>query len=82
MKESIIMSNTVDRTSKGLSAAMFDEMDKLNAGESTPQHAQAQKGLAATIVCIKRLEMDHARFVASGRSASDDSNNTPLLPMS
>jgi len=58
----------IERTSKGLAAALFDEFDDLVSGKSTPQQAKAKVGLANTICGISRLEMDYARFVSSPRT--------------
>ena len=57
----------VERTSTGLASLLFDELDALVAGKSTPQQARAKSSIATTIISIKRLEMDMARFVASER---------------
>jgi hypothetical protein len=56
------------RTSQGLAGALFDELDKLVNGESTPQMARAKAAVAGTIVAISRLEIDFARFVAQTRT--------------
>lgn len=74
------MSKKIERTSKGLASALFDEMDSLIAGDSTPTQAKAKVGIANSIVSISRLEMDYARFVATPRSELD-SNELTALPM-
>lgn len=68
----------IERTSRGLSSAMFDELELLRAGESTPQKASSVARVANTICQITRLEMDFARFVAADRSQGD---GLKVLPM-
>ena len=69
----------VDRTSRGLAQAMFEELELLRSGESTPQQARAKSSIANTICTISRLEMDFARFVTSARA--DDNETMKALPM-
>jgi hypothetical protein len=57
-----------DRTSGGLAAVMFEELEDLRTGKSTPQHARAVAALGSTICSIKRLEIDYQRFVGSARA--------------
>ena len=64
------MSKAIDRTSKGLSQVLFEELELLRDGKSTPQQARAKASLASTICNITRLEMDFARFVANTRTKS------------
>lgn len=68
----------IERTSRGLAGMMFDELDALKEGQSTPQQARAKAAIANTICSISRLEMDYARFVASERA---DDSSLPALPM-
>jgi len=70
----------VEKTSRGLAFAMFEELEKLRTGESTPQQARAKSSIANTICTISRLEMDFARFVSSERSETSD-NGMKALPM-
>ena len=70
----------IDRTSRGLAAAMFEELENLRNGDSTPQMARAKSSIANTICTISRLEMDFARFVDSTR-ANDSDNGMKALPM-
>ncbi len=69
---------STSRTSAGLAAAMFDELDALRSGDSTPQVARAKASIANTICAISRLEMEYARFVSVERR---DDNALPPLPM-
>lgn len=70
----------IERTSTGLASAMFDELDALTNGKSTPQQARAKAAIANTVVSISRLEMDYARFVSDSRSGVGGSC-LPSLPM-
>lgn len=69
----------LDRSTRGLASAMFEELELLRKGESTPQQASAKARVANTICTISRLEMDYARFVTASRS--DDGNQMKALPM-
>ena len=69
----------IARTSRGLAQAMFEELELLRAGESTPQQARAKASIANTICTISRLEMDFARFVTSARA--EDKHDMKALPM-
>lgn len=70
---------SIEKTSRGLAQAMFEELELLRKGESTPQQARAKASIANTICTISRLEMDFARFVTSARS--DDKDGMKSLPM-
>lgn len=69
----------IERTSRGLQAAMFEEIDNLRNGRSTPQAARAKSAVANTICLLSRLEMDFARFIAIEREGVD--KLLPALPM-
>ncbi len=69
----------IERTSAGLATAMFEELDALRDGKSTPQQARAKAAVANTICQISRLEMDYARFVSDERS--DERGKLKSLPM-
>jgi len=68
----------MERTSAGLAQAMFEEMDALKQGSSTPQQARAKAAIANVIIGVSRLEMEFARFVTDARSV-DGSTLQPLL---
>lgn len=70
---------SIAKTSRGLAQAMFEELELLRAGESTPQQARAKASIANTICTISRLEMDFARFVTTTRA--DDKDTMKALPM-
>ena len=70
----------VARNSRGLAQAMFEELDLLRGGKSTPQQARAKASIANTICTISRLEMDFARFVSSAR-AEAEGEAMKALPM-
>ena len=58
---------------------MFEELDRLDRGESTPQQARAKASIANVIISTTRLEMDYARFVADARA--EIGGKLPSLPM-
>lgn len=51
----------IDRTTDGLTNILFDELENLINGESTPQMARAKAHVAKTILSVKRLEIDIAQ---------------------
>lgn len=65
------VSNVV-RSSKGLQDVLFDEMDSVRNGSTTPQSARAVVAIANGIISSARLEMDHARFISSQRAEPGD----------
>lgn len=48
------------RSAQGLRDVLFDEIEALRRNDSTPERAGAIGKLAAHIVAVTRLEMDHA----------------------
>lgn len=68
----------IERTSAGLASAMFEELDALKSGESTPQQSRAKAAIANTIISVSRLEMDYARFVADSRADDEKSGLAPI----
>ena len=70
--------STIKRNSKGLVNLLFDELEDLNSGRSTPQQARAKASMANSIIAVSRLEMDYARFVASERSGEGQLKPLPL----
>ncbi len=60
------MKKTV-RTTTGLIDALFDEVDNLIEGTTTPQTATAKVSIAKAIISTKRLEIEKARFVSEPR---------------
>lgn len=59
---------TIIRTSLGLRDALFDEIDMLRDGTSTPQRATAISKISTQIVQTVRLELEHQRYLAGIRS--------------
>lgn len=45
------------RSAAGLRDALFDELDAMRAGKSTPKHAQTVVNIARTIIDSARLEI-------------------------
>jgi len=69
----------ISKDSRGLAGAMFEEIEMLRNGESTPQQARAKASIANTICTISRLEMDFARFVTASRSeTAEDMRSLPM----
>ena len=54
----------VTRNTTGLKETLFEELDLLRNGDSTPQKARAVGSLVSGIIATTRIEMDYARFVA------------------
>lgn len=52
-----------ERTSAGLRDALFDTLDDLRSGKTSPRAAAAVAGLAGQIVNVTRLELHYTRFV-------------------
>lgn len=75
------MEKEIEKTSRGLASAMFEELEMLRAGKSTPQQARAKASIANTVCTISRLEMDFARFVSSARAEEDAEHGMKALPM-
>lgn len=67
-----------ERTTDGLRLALFEELDNLRIGKTTPQKASAMARLASTIVMASKLDIEYQRFVA----ACDDgpSTGSPRVP--
>ncbi len=70
----------VTRTIKGLQDTLFDEIDALRDGTTTPQSARTVASLAKGIIQTARLEMDHARFVSEPRAGSLDGGTKANAP--
>lgn len=68
----------VVRTSKGLQDTLFDEIDSLRDGTTTPQSARTVASLASGIIQTARLEMDHARFISEQRG---DNGSTKAITL-
>jgi hypothetical protein len=72
----------VERTSRGLAQAMFEELDLLRNGESTPQQARAKASVANTVCALSRVEMDFSRFVTENhKTIENDASGLKALPM-
>jgi len=50
------------RTTEGLRDHLFEELERLRDGKSTPQNAKAVVSLAQQNYQLARLELDAARF--------------------
>ena len=72
-------SKKIARSTAGLADLMFEELESLRNGDSTPQHIRAVSSGVNTILQTKKLELDHARFVSIPRS--DIRGELSSLPM-
>jgi len=72
------MAKTSNRTSDSLKDLMWDQMESLLAGETTPQHARAMSSLAGQVCGITRLEMDFSRFVSDARAHGGQLGQIPM----
>jgi len=52
-----------NKNTSGLRDALFEQLDGLRNGTTTPQQAKAVSSLASQIVSVTKLEMEAARFV-------------------
>ena len=59
----------IDRSTDGLRVALFEELDRLRNGQTTPQKASALARLAAGIVSATKLDLDYQRFA---KATTDD----------
>lgn len=72
-------SKKVVRTSKGLQDTLFDEIDSLRDGTTTPQSARTVASLASGIVQTAKLEIDHCRFISEQRSGAGQVAETKAI---
>jgi hypothetical protein len=63
------MAKPIERSTDGLRAALFEELDALRSGKTTAQKSSALARLAATIVSTSKLDIDYQRFA---KGLSDD----------
>jgi hypothetical protein len=59
----------VKRTSAGLRDALFDEIDALRGGRSTPQRASAVAKLAVQIIGTVHMDIEYQKHVVSTPAA-------------
>lgn len=60
------------RTSLGLRDTLFDEIDMLRDGTSTPQRATAISKIATQIVQTVRLEIEHQRYLSGVKQENNE----------
>ena len=72
---------TIERTTKGLAEALFDELERLESGEVTPQHARSFASIASQVCSVSKLEMDFARFVSDDRATTSNKVGSALKPL-
>lgn len=64
MKNAAANTPPVARTSAGLREALFDELDGLRSGRTTPNKANATAKLADQIINTVRMELDVERHIS------------------
>lgn len=64
-KKQEIKIGSATRTSEGLRDVLFDELDSIRNGKSSPQKATAVAKLAGEICATVRMEMDYYRMIGS-----------------
>ena len=69
----------VERSSRGLVESLFEQLDALRDGTSTPQTARAHAALANSICSITRIEMDYARFISENKTEDLDHRLQELI---
>lgn len=73
------MTANIVRSTKGLRDALFDEMDSLRDGKTTPHIASAMSKLAVQIINSVRLEIEYQKHVASTPGVEQALNISPIL---
>lgn len=76
-KEMATLKN-VKRTSQGLRDALFDELDALRNGESTPQRAAATSKLAVQIINSANMEIEFQKYVRSNPTEKKNLLGAPI----
>lgn len=67
------------RSTRGLRDALFDEMDNLREGKTTPHIAAAMSKLAVQIINSVRLEIEYQRHIASTPGTVEGLNINAIL---
>jgi hypothetical protein len=74
-KQAIDGIKPTNRSSLGIRTVLFEELDMLRRGESSPSRANAVAKTAGQIMSTVKLELDYMRFTASigekGKEAVD-----------
>lgn len=61
----------INRSSKGLRDAMFDELDAIRNGRSNPNRLIAVSKIACQIINSVKMEIEYQKHVASSSQASN-----------
>jgi len=67
------------RTTRTLAASLWDEIEALDRGDTTPQKARAKASMANGLIALARLELEYSRFVSSERTL--EKGRLPALEM-
>ena len=73
--------NDVERTSLGLRNALFDELDDLRAGKSTPKKASSVARVAGTIINSVKIEIEHQKHISTLSARSEDTSSLTITPV-
>lgn len=68
----------IDRSTDGLRSVLFEELESLRAGRTTPQKASAVARLAAGIVSSTKLDLEYQRFAKAVEG--DDAPKIACVP--
>ncbi len=68
--KSIPAPTATSRNSEGLRDTLFEELDMLRAGHSTPLRASAVSKIAAQVIEAARLDLDFMRAASASKRAS------------
>lgn len=69
------------RTSLGLRDALFDELDALRAGESTPQKASAISRVCTAVINSVKMETEYQRNVQTNMPGRDSARSSAILQL-
>jgi hypothetical protein len=71
----------IDRTSLGLRDALFDELEALRRGESTPQKASAISRLAMAAVNSVKIEIEYQKHVQTTLKNAEAIPNSAIIQL-
>lgn len=77
-KSGAVNTAPVPRTSAGLRNSLFDVLDDLRAGRTSPRNAVAYAGVVNQIVGVTKLEMAYQRFIGT-TNGKDGALEVPTL---
>ena len=69
----------IDRNTSGIREVLFQELENLRAGSSTPQRASAVAKLCGQILNSAKLDIEYQRFVSEGEQPVVSLKSTRLV---